>query len=301
MTTRSNNVLALFFITLFALMPYFADARAPMVDAHIHYNWNQAETLSPEEAIARLQLAGVEWAAVSSTPSALVLKLEAVAPERIVPLFSPYITPRHRHTWFYDEAVVKQARDALASGRYRGIGEVHLIPGLGPRRGNPIFQALLDLAEEHEVPFLLHTDASNYRYVLPICRQHPKLQFIWAHAGGIVPPEQVIALLEACPRVAVDLAARDPWRYTATPITDQRGRLKPGWQTLVERFPDRVLVGSDALWPVEQMYGWYEADSGWQLIDRYVDFHRGWLFWFPPEIQHQVLRENATRIYGARR
>ena len=36
---------------------------SPLIDVHLHYNWDQAELIEPERAVQRLQAAGVllEW------------------------------------------------------------------------------------------------------------------------------------------------------------------------------------------------------------------------------------------------
>jgi len=65
--------------------------------------------------------------------------------------------------------VVTVVRKLLDTGDYAGIGEVHLIAGVAPRRDNPVFVGLLALAKEFKVPFLIHTDASDHRYFLSIC------------------------------------------------------------------------------------------------------------------------------------
>jgi predicted TIM-barrel fold metal-dependent hydrolase len=274
-----------------------AEARQPIVDAHTHYSWNQYETLPPEEAIRLLKANGVVMVVVASTPPELALKLWEVDGDMVVPIFSPYLTPAHRNNWFNQPEVLELMEQGLASGKYKGIGEVHLIPGLGPRRDDPAFLQTLELAREYEVPYLIHTDASSYKYLLPVCQEHDDIQFVWAHAGGILPPEQVDALLEGCPNTVIDLSARDPLRYVETPITDQDGHLLPGWRDLVIKHPKRVLVGADALWPVIQKNAWDAPDTGWQMLGDFLDFHRTWVSDLPEEIQEDILVNNARRIF----
>jgi len=298
--TIKRNVSYLLTILLLGFIskgPGFAGA--PIADAHIHYNWNQAETLSADDAIQILKAHSVVLAVVSSTPPELALELKNAGGAWVIPLYSPYLTPPHRRTWYTNQDTVRRTRTALAQGQYKGIGEVHIIPGLGPRRDNPVLQQLIGLSEQFTVPFLLHTDASNYRFLLPICQQHSEAQFIWAHAGGILPAQQVGNLLEECPNVAVDLSARDSERYVVTPIIDKHGRLLPDWEQVVMSYSDRFMIGSDALWPVMELHNWYEADQGWQRISRYYGFHRRWLSFLPIDIQQKIRLDNAFRIYGA--
>ncbi len=270
----------------------------PIADAHAHYNWNQGEALPPAAIIERLKTQNVTLAVISSTPPELALQLKHQDPRRIIALFSPYLSPAYRRgDWYSDITLIDKTRHALQSGDYQGIGEVHLIPGLGPRRDNPVLTSLIELAGKFQVPFLLHTDASSYRYLLPVCQRYSHVQFVWAHAGGILPPTQVGRLLHACPNVMVDLSARDPLRYIDSPITNDDGSLLPGWRTLVLKYPDRFMVGSDALWPVYQMHGWFEQDTGWERLAEFLDFHRRWLNDLPPGIAEKIRLTNALRTY----
>jgi hypothetical protein len=84
------------------------------------------------------------------------------------------------------------------------------------------------------------------------------------------------------------------------PIADEEGRLLPDWESLVLSYPDRFLVGSDAVWPVEQLDAWDQADTGWERIGDFLDFHRRWASYLPPAVAAKVLRENALGVYGTR-
>lgn len=291
-----NKSLALFLISLCLT----AQASPPFADAHMHYNWNQRESLPPEEAVKRLREQNVVMAVVASSPQQNSLDLYAAAPDIIVPIFSPYLDATYRHTWAGRPEVLDEARKGLEKGLFHGIGEVHLVPGLGPGRNNKILRGLLQLAREYDVPFLVHTDASSYKYLLPVCREFSKVQFVFAHAGGILPPEQVSLLMAECSNLVIDLTARDPWRYIKTPITDNAGSLLPGWRDVVMKYPDRVLTGSDAVWPVEAMHNWFEEDTGWFRLGEFLDFHRRWLADLPEDVQKKIRLENAFRIYRKR-
>ncbi|NIT63102.1 MAG: amidohydrolase family protein [Gammaproteobacteria bacterium] len=254
--------------------------------------------MSAAEAVQRLDAQGVVLAMVSSTPPELALELHEAGGEWIVPFWRPYLDETGRHRWFYDPRVLPAARKAMASGRYQGIGEFHLIPGIGPARDNAILDGLIELAIEHDVPVSIHTEASDYRYFEPICKRYPGARFLWAHAGGLLPGSQVDSLLNACPNVWVDLSARDPWRYIKTPITDEQGRLLPEWEATIRNHPDRFMTGSDPVWPVEDIHNWAEADSGWERIGEFLDFHRRWLNGLPPELEKKIRLSNAQRFFG---
>jgi predicted TIM-barrel fold metal-dependent hydrolase len=107
----------------------------------------------------------------------------------------------------------------------------------------------------------------------------------------------VVQILDACPNVHMDLAARDPWRYVNNPITDEQGSLLPDWRKLVISHADRFMVGSDTVWPVDRGVSWDEADTGWQELARFVAFHRRWLADLPDEAAQKIRWENAQLFF----
>jgi predicted TIM-barrel fold metal-dependent hydrolase len=145
---------------------------------------------------------------------------------------------------------------------------------------------------------MLHTEFSRNTYLLELCLAHPRLKVLWAHAGAILPPAAVEEVMRACPNVHTELSARDPWRYINNPITGEDGSLLPAWRALVERYPDRFLVGSDPVWPVEQMDSWDEPDTGWQEYARFVGFHRQWLGRLPGDVAEKIRLRNACALFG---
>ena len=267
-------------------------------DIHLHYNWDHSEYISPSEVVEKLQRNNVILGIVSSVPADFAGRLAAVAPDWILPLYSPYYQAGNRHNWYFDEGVLAAARQALASGQYVGLGEIHLVAGVGPSRDNPVFVGLIELAREFNVPMLLHTDASSYRYLLPICQQNPNLKILWAHAGGILPPSQLTLMLAECDNVWLDLAARDPWHYGG--FVDERGMLDAAWKQFIITNQDRIMVGTDPVWNAHQMYRWYEADQGWNHYEQLIQYHRDWITQLPATVQYKLRLSNAQNYFGRR-
>ena len=85
-------------------------------------------------------------------------QLAALDPGRIVPVWSPYRIGGDWSRWAFDEDVPERARKALATGRYHGIGELHLIGGFVPNWRSPVISGLIALGIEYDVPLLLHTE-----------------------------------------------------------------------------------------------------------------------------------------------
>lgn len=144
----------------------------------------------------------------------------------------------------------------------------------------------------------LHTEYSSPEPTLDICRSNPGVRLLLAHAGAVLPSAAVRQILEACPNVSMDLAARDPWRYVNHPITDRQGRLLPAWDALVRDYPDRFMVGADTVWPVDHGTSWDIADTGWQELGRFIGFHRRWLGFLPEAVAAKLRWDNAAAFFA---
>jgi predicted TIM-barrel fold metal-dependent hydrolase len=153
------------------------------------------------------------------------------------------------------------------------------------------------LAGEYDVPIMLHTEFSRPDMILELCSSYPDTRILWAHAGSILATTQVAQVLDACGNVWAGLAARDPWRFVNNPITAADGRLLPDWRALLLRYPERFMLGSDPVWPVDQMDRWDEPDTGWQELGRFWGFHREWLRQLPQAVARKIGCENAVALF----
>ena len=270
----------------------------PFADVHQHYKWNQIEVTPVEDAVRALSGNQIGLAVVTGTPPELALELADAAPGIVVPIYGIYRTSGEWSRWAYDEGLVARVRSALETGRYRGIGEVHMIGGFIPGWEQPVIAGLFSLAAEYDVPVLLHTEFSRANYLIGVCQAYPDTRFLWAHAGNMLPPGEVDRALGECPNVWVELSARDPWRYVRSPIADDENRLLPSWRELVLKWQDRFMVGSDPVWPVEQLDAWDAPDMGWEEIGRFVGFHRQWLNDLPAEAAEKIRWTNATGFFA---
>jgi predicted TIM-barrel fold metal-dependent hydrolase len=283
---------------LLALLTGAAQAAMPVADMHLHYKWSQQDATTPEAALDALNAQHVVLGVVIGTPAELALALVRRAPERLLAIYSPYREGGDWQRWAYDDGVVGRARSALASGAYQGIGELHLIGGFAPPVSRAhVLHGLLRLAGEFDVPIMLHTEYSRPAPLLELCAQFPDVDIVWAHAGAILAPRDVARVLTECPNVYAGLAARDPWRFVNNPVADQGGRLLPAWRALLIQYPDRFMVGSDPVWPVDQMDAWDRDDTGWHELGRFWDFHRGWLGQLPDSVARRIACENAVRLF----
>lgn len=275
-------------------------AQDPVFDMHMHYKWNQKEVTSPQDAIRFLDEQSISHAVIIGKPPELALELKKLAPKRITVLYSPYRDSQDWYRWQRNKKVVEEAGRALESGQYKGIGELHIIGGGFASRldSSSVLHGLMQLAKKYDVPVMLHTEFSRPDYMLAICKKYPDTKIIWAHAGAILKPAHVDQVMSKCPNVWSGMAARDPWRYVDNQHTDTEGNLKPEWKALLLKYPNRFMVGSDTVWPVEQLDSWDEPDTGWQQLGKFWKFHRSWLAQLPEDVANKIKQKNAIDLFN---
>lgn len=274
-------------------------ATEAVFDMHMHYKWSQKEVTSPEQAVRYLSEQNISHAVVIGKPAKNALLLKKLAPEKVIAIFSPYKDSQDWYRWQRNEKVLSEAREALESGEYQGVGELHIIGGGFARRleSATVLNGLMKMVHEFDVPIMIHTEFSLPNYMLAICERHPKSKIIWAHAGAILKPEHVDEVMSKCPNVWSGMAARDPWRYVNNQHTDAAGNILPEWKALMIKYADRFLVGSDTVWPVEQLDGWSEPDTGWEQLGRFWGFHRSWLAQLPEDVALKIRQDNALLLF----
>jgi len=293
--SRRQNSWILF--AAWCCFPLRALCEPPLADVHVHYKWSQEDVTSAQQAIDTLADNNVALAVVIGTPADYALRLKRLAPDRIVAVWSPYRTPGEWSTWAYDKEVLVRGRQALEGGDYRGIGELHLIGGFAPHWNSPVISGLAAMAASYDVPLLIHTELSRPDYMEGLCRSQPETRFLWAHAGAVLSAPQVAEVMRRCPNVWVELSARDPWRFINNPVTGHDGALLPQWLELIETFPDRFMIGSDPVWPVEKLDSWDQADTGWQEYARFIGFHRAWTSRLAPWLEQKLRLTNARSFF----
>lgn len=274
-------------------------AQAPFFDVHTHYKWDQAEITTPQQALAFMDTAGVRRAVVIGTPPELALQLKAAAPDRFIVFYGPYKVGGEKLSWQFRKSLVNEARAGFATGQYQGIGELHLIGGMAAHwHRSPVLKGLMAIAREYRVPVMVHTEYAKIDPTVALCQAYSDVRILFAHAGAVLKPKRVAQVLEACPNAWMDLAARDPWRFLAQPITDKDGRLLPEWLAVIKRYPRRFMVGSDTVWPVDRHARWDEPDSGWQELPRFIAFHRHWIAQLPEPLAERLRWGNAAAFFA---
>lgn len=260
--------------TLLLLLSPVTGAGQALIDTHLHYNAEHAERFAPTEVLAILREAGAQRAVVTGRPPEQALVLYTKAPELIIPLLGVYRTASDKAHWTEDAALPGRVEQQLATGPWRGLGELHLFAA---QRHNPVFLRLVEIAARNELPLLMHCDP----VVIDRLFDHaPDATVIWAHAGAYPYPPLLRDYLARYPQLHLDLSVRDE-RIAPD------GELLPEWEELLLEYPDRFLVGVDT----------YRTER-WGEYDRVATQIRGWLEDLPGDVAVAVARQNAIRLFG---
>jgi hypothetical protein len=246
----------------------------PLFDAHLHYSAADAAIYNPAAIIAMLDRNGISRAIVTGTPPGHVRTLYNHAPVHIVPFLGAYRQPEEKETWHRDTTLPARIAAQLASGPWRGIGELHLFAA---GRHSPVFLELVELAVQHDLPLLLHCDPA---VIDSLYEQVSGATVIWAHAGAYPWPPLIRDYLERYPKLHVDLSVRDG-RIAPDGVLD------PQWETLLLEHADRFLVGVDTF-----------STRRWQQFDSVTREIRGWLAQLPDEVAALIAHRNASSLFA---
>ncbi|WP_104911877.1 amidohydrolase family protein [Pseudomonas sp. LG1D9] len=204
------------------------------------------------------------YSATDVIVAAAVNKLTAEQRQYFHPFLSGF-NPNDKNS----EAHIQRMLD-LNPGLWQGIGEVFtrhddltaLTSGDTPRANNEAMTRIYHLAAENDLPVLVHSNITSKRERNPLylaeieepLRNHPHTRFIWAHAGTSMEIHRhqtqldfllptLSRMLEAYPNLYVDLS----WSVLNPYLLDEAGKPRPEWLKLVERFPERFMLGSDVV------------------------------------------------------
>jgi len=244
-----------------------------LFDAHLHYTARDADRFSSAGIVRKLDDAGISHAAITSQPPALVERLVAAAPQRIAPLLGVYHVPADKQRWMHDSTLPARLAKQLESGRWHGIGELHLFAA---DRDSDVFRQVVRLAGEYRLPLVLHADPAVIDTVYSLA---PELTVVWAHAGTFPYPDLVADYLGRYPALHIDLSMRDER------LSDRDG-LRDEWYELMVNFPERVLIGVDTF-----------SAARWESYPQHAARIRQWLQTLPAGVAERIATRNAERIY----
>jgi len=225
----------------------------PFIDAHVHLNDEamQLELMRRHGA----ERAVVFWGRNSNNES--VAESARRHPDRFIAFAS--VSPErsaYRTLWDRDDpGLLKTLDELLASGRFRGIGEISAThfpsPGLPEADYDPAgatMTGILALARRYRVPVLVHVEWTRMAELSALLGRFPDVAVIWAH-GGYTPLFIARRMLERHPNLSYELSARTWPVHPRSPdytILRDGTNVWPQWLALIESKPERFVVGTDA-------------------------------------------------------
>ena len=233
-----------------------------------------------------------------------LLSLPAAQRERFAPFISGF-NPTDMNAADQVEMLIERY-----PGFWQGVGEIltrhdaltALTAGETPRADHPALMKVYKVAAKHKMPVLLHSNLSSMREDEPIfqpelenaLKENPDTRFVLAHAGtseSIEALQKPIAnlpdilddLLERYPNLYIDLS----WSVRDHYLFKDKDEVDSDWLALIEKFPDRFLIGSDK---VGKFTG----------LDENLGGYAGLLGKLPKEAADQVGRRNALELLPPR-
>jgi predicted TIM-barrel fold metal-dependent hydrolase len=266
----------------------------PFVDAHVHLNdpAMQLELMDRHGATQAI----VFWGGRSDNAS--VAEAARRHPQRYIAFAS--ISPErtaYRPRWERNDPALLAELDALlATGRYRGIGEISAVhfpsAGFGETDfapDGPMMSGILELARKHRVPVLLHVEITRLEGLSALLERHADVPVIWAH-GGYTPLVLAQRLLARHPNLTYELSARTWAEHPRSPeytlLRDGRAAW-PQWLALIEAQPRRFVVGTDAS---------HRSRASDEMKFASV---QAFLRQLSPATRDRVARENILELVGA--
>lgn len=243
----------------------------PLFDAHVHYNEDIWQAISPDDAIKRLEKQGIRRAIVSSTPANGAITLFKQNSELVIPFLRPYRSPADRRDWYKNPDILKYVRTQLENFDYQGLGEFHLFDS---QVNTPAMKGILALARKKNLILLAHADHETIDALLTVA---PNQTVIWAHGGFDVDVNIVAKKLKQNKNLYIELSFREG-------ITEQ-GVLTPDWRELFMTYPSRFLVGTDTY-----------TGQQWLALPELTDRYQGWLKQLPPNIAEAIAYKNGEKI-----
>jgi predicted TIM-barrel fold metal-dependent hydrolase len=258
-----------------------ADYQGPIIDAHSHVP-NAAAIDAYVAAMKKHNVSKVILLGVGGVQKDDVAWIGAAAkkyPGIVVP-GAPVADP--------SDAGAAKAAEALDTLKARALGEVHGRQVSRKIDRDPAtFGKLFELAASRGVPVVIHEELTDgaAKQLDAALAAHRKTLIVLAH-GGEGPPARVDGLLARNPNLFVDLSGMHFQRKPA--LATETGPLDPAWKALIEKYPDRFLIGIDA-WAARL----FEAPT----LDKLMTWTRRILGELPPDVAARVASKNAAALF----
>jgi len=172
----------------------------------------------------------------------------------------------------------------------RVAGEVHVRQvsrKIDRSPADPAFVKLLEVAGRQKVPVVIHQelDAGATTALEAALKAAPAATIVLAHAGSAT-PAVLDGLLTRHANLMVDLSGMHFQRTPA--LATEKGPLDPAWKALIDKRPERFLIGVDV---------WAARLFEPAMLDRLLTWTRRILGELSPEAAERVAHRNATALF----
>ena len=258
-----------------------AEYKGPIIDAHSHVpNATAVDAYvaaMKRHNVTKVVLLGV--GGVQKDDEAWIAAAAKKYPGIVVP-GAPVADP--------SDAGVEKVAQALDALKARALGEVHGRQVSRKIDRDPAsFAKLLELAAARGVPVVLHEELSDgaVKQLDAALAAHRKTTVIVAH-GGEGPPARIDGLLARHANLRVDLSGMHFQRKPA--LATESGPLDPAWKQVIEKHPDRFLMGVD-VWAARL----FEPAT----LDKLLAWTRRILGELAPDVAERVAWKNAAATF----
>lgn len=261
-----------------------ADYAGPLVDAHSHLP-NAAAVDAYVAAMQRHNVVKVLLLGVGGVQKDDATWLAAAVrrhPARVV-IGQPVPDP------LASQAAARLDAELVKSGA-RAVGEVHIRQvsrKIDRSPADPAFVKVLEVAARHRAPVVIHAELDDRAgaTLSAALAAVPAATIVLAHAGSAT-PAALGSLLGRHPNLFVDLSGMHFQRTPA--LATEKGPLDPAWKALIEKHPERFVMGID-VWAVRL----FEP----AMLDRLMKWTRRILGELTPATAERVAHGNAARLY----
>jgi predicted TIM-barrel fold metal-dependent hydrolase len=263
------------------------DYAGPLIDAHSHVPNARAidayAAAARRHDVSKVVLLGV--GGVQKSDPAWIAAAARQYPDLVIPAV-PVPDPT-------SPQAAERLDAALARTNGRALGEVHirqLSRTLERDPADAAFVKILAVAAKHKVPVVIHDeldDRATDRLERALASQR-QATIILAHAGESAPP-RIAALLTRNPNLVVDLSGMHFQRRPS--LATETGPLDPDWKALIERMPDRFVIGIDV---------WAARLFEPAMLDRLMKWTRRILGELRPDVAERVASTNAATLFGVK-
>ena len=284
-----RTALWLLVVMLAALLPpgsvLAADYTGPLIDAHSHVPSATAidayVAAMKRHRVTKVVLLGV--GAVQKQDAAWIGAAARKYPDLVIaglPLGDP--TPQ----------AAARLDGELAKSKARVVGEAHVRQVSRKIDRSPAdagFVKVLQVCAKHGVPVVVHDELDDAAagHLEKALAAVPAAIIVLAH-GGEAKPTVLEGLLARHDNLRVDLSGMHFQRTPA--LATEKGPLDPAWKALIDRRPDRFMMGVDV---------WAARLFEPAMLDRLMTWTRRVLGELSPEAAERVAYRNAAALYHA--